>query len=288
MQTVLLIGGDSRTQYLDRFFTARGYCTYCFGVYAPIDFTDLKYALGMQYVPIVLPLPVSKDRKSVQCPLTNTNLPFHTLLQLTAAENTVYGGLIPEYLTELCLRKGIRTVDYYDEEVIVKNAVLTAEGTLQILREQGVDLQTHPQVAVTGFGRVAEATARALLSAGCVPCVAARKTQALRSAEKMGCAVLPLEALCADVSAFDVLINTVPAPLFGAAELARTKPTVCIVDVASAPFGVDFESAKVLSRRAVKAQSLPGKYTPQAAAEVIGEKLIKLWSLNSIRFKMPD
>lgn len=276
MQTVVLIGGDSRTKYLDRFFTERGYSTYCFGVYTPIDFTELKYALGMQYVSIILPLPVSKDKKSVQCPLTNTVLPFHTLLQLTAAENTVYGGLIPEYLTELCLRKGIRTVEYYDEEVIVQNAALTAEGTLQVLREQGVDLQTHPQVALTGFGRVAKATARALLRAGCVPCVAARKSEALCAAKNLGCAVLPLDALRADASRFDVLINTVPAPLFGEAELVRTKPTVCIVDVASAPFGVDFLSAKVLSRKAVKAQSLPGKYTPQAAAEVIGEKICKL------------
>lgn len=278
MQTVLLIGGDNRTRYLDRFFTSKQYSTYCFGVYAPIDFTALKYALGLQYVSIILPLPVTKDGNSVQCPLINSALPFETLLQLTAAENTVYGGLIPKNLTELCLRKGIRTVEYYDEEVIVQNAALTAEGTLQVLREHGVDLQTHPRIAVTGFGRVAKATARALLAAGCVPTIAARNSLALADAEAMGCAALPLSTLLADASGFDVLINTVPVPLFRETELARTKQTVCIVDVASAPFGVDFEAAKALSRTAVKAQSLPGKYTPQAAAEVIGEKLFQLIS----------
>ncbi|MGN0571663.1 MAG: dipicolinate synthase subunit DpsA [Candidatus Fimenecus sp.] len=278
MQTVLLLGGDSRTRYLDRFFTSHGYSTYCFGVYAPIDFTDLKYALGMQYVSIILPLPVTKDGKSVQCPLTNSALPFETLIQLTAAENTVYGGILPKNLTELCLRKGVRAVEYYDEEVIVQNAALTAEGTLRVLCEYGINLQTHPHVAVMGFGRVAKATARTLLAAGCVPTVAARNPAALDDANRMGCAVLPLNALLADASSFDVIINTVPAPLFTEKELAHTKKTVCIVDVASAPFGVDFAAAKALSRTAVKAQSLPGKYTPQAAAEVIGEKLCKLIS----------
>ncbi|MGN0519812.1 MAG: dipicolinate synthase subunit DpsA [Candidatus Fimenecus sp.] len=278
MQTVLLIGGDNRTRYLDRFFTSKQYSTYCFGVYAPIDFTALKYALGLQYVSIILPLPVTKDGNSVQCPLTNSTLPFDTLLQLTAAENTIYGGLMPKNLTELCLRKGIRTVEYYDEDVIVKNAALTAEGTLQVLSENGIDLTKQPRIAVTGFGRVAKATARALLAAGCVPTVAARNPLALADAEAMGCAALPLAALLADASSFDVLINTVPAPLFRETELARTKQTVCIVDVASAPFGVDFEAAKALSRTAVKAQSLPGIYTPRAAAEVIGEKLCKLIS----------
>ncbi len=278
MQTVILIGGDSRTRYLDTFFQSHGYSTYCFGVYAPIDFTDLKYALGMQYVPIVLPLPVTKDGESVQCPLTNSALPFRTLLQLTAAENTVYGGLMPTKLTELCLRKGVRAVEYYDEEVIVKNAALTAEGTLRYLCEHGIDLQARPHIAITGFGRVAQATAKVLLAQGIVPTVAARTPAALYAAQTAGCNALPLDALLADASAFDVLINTVPATLFAAPELARTKQTVCIVDVASAPFGVDFEAAKALSRTALKAQSLPGKYTPQAAANVIGEKLLALIS----------
>lgn len=278
MQTVLLLGGDNRTRYLDRFFTSKQYSTYCFGVYAPIDFTALKYALGLQYVSIILPLPVTKDGNSVQCPLIHSALPFETLLQLTAAENTVYGGLIPKNLTELCLRKGIRTVEYYDEEVVVKNAALTAEGTLRVLAENGIDLAAHPRIAVTGFGRVAKATAQALKSAGCAPTVAARSAKALATAEAFGYAVRSLSALLADASGFDVLINTVPAPLFTAAQLARTKQTVCIVDVASAPFGVDFDAARALSRTAVKAQSLPGKYTPQAAAEVIGEKLLSLIS----------
>ena len=119
---------------------------------------------------------------------------------------------------------------------------------------------------------------QALKSAGCAPTVAARSAKALATAEAFGYAVRPLSALLADASGFDVLINTVPAPLFTAAQLARTKQTVCIVDVASAPFGVDFDAARALSRTAVKAQSLPGKYTPQAAAEVIGEKLLSLIS----------
>lgn len=278
MQTVILIGGDSRTRYLDRFFTAHGYSTYCFGVYAPVDFTALKEALQMQYVPIILPLPVTKDGKSVQCPLINSSLPFDVLMQFTAAENTIYGGLLPTNLTELCLRKGVRAVEYYDEEVIVKNAALTAEGTLRCLCECGVDLKTHPQIAVTGFGRVAKATARALLSAGCVPTVAARNPAALCAAKTAGFDILPLDALRADASAFDVLINTVPATLLRETELSRTKKTVCIIDVASAPFGVDFDAANALGRTALKAQSLPGKYTPQAAAEVIGEKLLALIS----------
>lgn len=278
MQTIILLGGDNRTRYLDRFFREKGYTTYCFGVDAPPDLTTLRRALAKQYVPIILPLPVTKDGDGVQCPLTNSTLPFETLLQLTAAENTIYGGMLPKKLTELCLRKGVRAVEYYDEEVILKNAELTAVGTLCVLKEHGVRLQEKPNIAVTGFGRVAKATLRALTAAGCTPTVAARNPKALMEATAMGYRALPLEFLCADSSAFDVIINTVPARLFCEKALSHTKETVCIIDVASAPFGVDFEAAKALSKTAVKAQSLPGKYTPQAAAEVIGEKMLQLIS----------
>lgn len=277
MQSVILIGGDRRTQYLDRYFQERKFHTYCFGVYAPIDFEALKNALQMQYVPLILPLPVSKDGETVSCPLVGESLPFDVLLQFTA-EHTVYGGLIPEKLTELCLRKGIRAVEYYDEDVILKNAALTAVSTLEVLREHGVDFGKKPNIAVTGFGRVARAIARELLSAGVVPTVAARSIEARFEAGKMGCKAISLYSLRANASSFDVLVNTVPAPLFSAQELALTKPTVCIVDVASAPFGVDFDAARTLGKKAVKAQSLPGKYAPQAAAEVIGEKLLGLIS----------
>ncbi len=275
MQSVILIGGDRRTLYLDRYFQEHNFHTYCFGVSAPLDSEALQNALQMQYVPLILPLPMSKDGESVSCPLIKENLPFDALLQL-AAEHTVYGGLIPEKFKKLCLRKGIRTVDYYDEDVILKNAALTVVGTMEILREHGVDFKKKPSIAVTGFGRVAQAIARELLSLDVVPTVAARRIEARFAAGKMGCKAIPLYDLRADASTFDVLLNTVPAPLFSAQELALTKPTVCIVDVASAPFGVDFDAARALGRTAVKAQSLPGKYTPQAAAEVIGEKLLGL------------
>lgn len=277
MQSVILIGGDRRTLYLDRYFQERNFNTYCFGVYAPLDFEALKNTLQTQYVPLILPLPVSKDGESVSCPLVGESLPFDVLLQF-AAEHTVYGGLISEKFTELCPRKGIRTVDYYDEDVILKNATLTAVGTMEVLREYGVDLGEKPNIAVTGFGRVARAIAHELLSVGVVPTVAARSIEARFEAGKIGCKVISLYDLRADTSSFDVLLNTVPAPLFSAQELALTKPTVCIVDVASAPFGVDFDAARALGKTAVKAQSLPGKYTPQAAAEVIGEKLLGLIS----------
>ena len=44
-----------------------------------------------------------------------------------------------------------------------------------------------------------------------------------------------------------------------------------IIDLASSPGGVDVSAAKKLSSRVLWASSLPGKYAPESAGELIGE-----------------
>mgnify|MGYP003420425197 FL=1 len=46
-----------------------------------------------------------------------------------------------------------------------------------------------------------------------------------------------------------------------------------IIELASAPFGLDFDLARKHSVDVVKAIGLPGKYTPKSAGEIIGKKL---------------
>ena len=51
------------------------------------------------------------------------------------------------------------------------------------------------------------------------------------------------------------------------------KKSCKIIELASAPYGLDFEIARNYSIDVVKAFSLPGKYTPKTAGEIIGNKI---------------
>ena len=74
-----------------------------------------------------------------------------------------------------------------------------------------------------------------------------------------------LEA-CRDSS---FVFNTIPAILLDEEKLKHLRRDVVIIDLASSPFGVDFNAAARLKLDAQPYQSLPGRMFPKTAAEII-------------------
>ena len=67
----------------------------------------------------------------------------------------------------------------------------------------------------------------------------------------------------------DIVFNTVPSLIFDKDLLMNTDRNTLIIDLSSAPGGVDFESAHKFRLDAVRALSLPGKCAPKTAGEII-------------------
>ena len=67
----------------------------------------------------------------------------------------------------------------------------------------------------------------------------------------------------------DIVFNTVPSLIFNKDLLMNTDRNTLIIDLASAPGGVDFEAAHKFRLDAVRALSLPGKCAPKTAGEII-------------------
>lgn len=276
MQPLVLLGGDLRQRYLHSFLKEKGFSTYCFGLYPGDSLQAVQEVLRSNIVAAVLPLPVTRDGAHVQMPLTNETLPLSQVVSDIQPGSLVAGGIVPKAFAENLRQKGVTVSDYYDEDFILKNAELTAQGVLLELHKYITAPLENLHIAVTGYGRVAKAVAKALCTQNCKPVIAARKEEARNEAKAAGFSAVSIAELCETAGDYDVLLNTVPAQILGADALQKTKPGVLLLDVASPPFGVDFAAAKQLGRTAVKALSLPGKYLPQAAAQIVGEKLLSL------------
>lgn len=276
MQTLVLLGGDLRQRYLNTFLKDKGFSTYCFGLYPGDSLQAVQKILRSNTVAAVLPLPVTRDGAHLQMPLTNETLSLAQVVSDIQPGSFVAGGIVPKAFAESLRQKGVTVSDYYDEDFILKNAELTAQGVLLELHKYITAPLEKLHIAVTGYGRVAKAVARALRTQNCTPVIAARKEEARDEAKAAGFPAVSIAELCKNAGDYDVLLNTVPAQILGADALQKTKPGVLLLDVASAPFGVDFAAAEQLQRTAVKALSLPGKYLPQAAAQIVGEKLLSL------------
>ena len=69
--------------------------------------------------------------------------------------------------------------------------------------------------------------------------------------------------------AFDTVVNTIPAPVLTAVELAALPKGCLIVDLASKPGGTDFAAARRLGHTALHALSLPTCCAPESAGEAL-------------------
>ena len=71
-----------------------------------------------------------------------------------------------------------------------------------------------------------------------------------------------------ELNHFDVVVNTVPAPVFGEMHLRELRPGCLCVDVASVR-GIDLPAAENLGLPNVWARALPGKLMPETAGKII-------------------
>lgn len=102
-----------------------------------------------------------------------------------------------------------------------------------------------------------------------------RKEEKRARAETYGCQAVDFTMPATNMSEFDFIFNTVPAPVLDEHFLANVKKDVTIVDIASKPGGVDFEYCRKHSIDANLCLGLPGKYAPKSAAAILMEVIRK-------------
>lgn len=151
---------------------------------------------------------------------------------------------------------------------IFDNAVPTAEGAVEIaLRELPITLM-GANCVVTGYGRIAKVLIRLLTAFGAHVKVVARKYGDLAWVYTGGSEAVHISEMSGCLSDADILFNTVPTAILGEDKLKKLGRDCLVIDLASKPGGVDFETAKRLGIRTIWALSLPGKVAPITAGEI--------------------
>lgn len=78
-----------------------------------------------------------------------------------------------------------------------------------------------------------------------------------------------MEALGDGLGTYDVIFNTVPAPVLDRALLARTGTDCVLLELASPPGGIDGEAARDLGRRLIPSPRPAGTGGPRTAAAIL-------------------
>ena len=140
------------------------------------------------------------------------------------------------------------------------------------------------RVAIIGYGKVAFATAKLFHAVGADITIFARKAQARVEAHMMGYTAKSLAELSACAGEYELLINTVPARILDREILSKVAKNARIMELASAPFGLDFEEAKKLGVHTELASGLPGKFFPEAAGYAVADTVLDFLREKEILF----
>lgn len=277
-KTVSVIGGDSRQIYAAEHLSSLGYKV---GIYAcehgkiggQIYISEnLKNAFESDF--IILPLPVSKNSKTLNSPLSSLNIEIKDIAELTTEKNTVFLGMGNKSLVKLLEARAKLVCDYYlIEKLIYKNAFLTAESVLGIILEKIKVSVSGMRAAVTGYGRISTFLCSMLKDLGADVTVFARDSLQRTKAELRGHKVFDINELHDKASIYDCIVNTVPYPVIGNDTIKKISAECVLIECASAPYGFVFDACDRLNKNVIKAFSLPGKKRPKTAGIIIAQTI---------------
>lgn len=191
-------------------------------------------------------------------------------------DQLVIGGNFDENIICEAKARGIKLCDYYTREDIgILNAIPSAEGALEVaFRELPVTVYGS-SVHILGFGKIGKVLSKILYSLGADITVYARAESDLAWIKVYGYRsydITQLDRLCrCRLKGQRVIFNTVPKQLLDESILKKMSPDTLIIDLASAPGGVDAEAVEKLGIKTVRALSLPGKTAPISAGKIISE-----------------
>lgn len=254
MKKITLVGGDRRMKILKESLSNTGYFVDTIGLFE----NDNGNIATSQIV--VLPVPTTKDKKTVFCPITNREIPLSYI-----EENTNNHQLI------LCcnhLFENRKCIDYGAlDSYALLNAVPTAEGAIKIAIEQTPYTLWRSKVLVIGYGRVGKILANRLMAMGCDVTVSARKPAHFAILDALGFKTAQTEKLSLLPLDYDIIFNTVDIKVIEDYALETLKCDL-LVDLSSLG-GFNLELAKSLKLNAIKAPGLPSIIAPKTAAEIL-------------------
>ena len=267
-----VLGGDQRQRQLSRLLRRDGHQVDTWGM-EPDDRPEEALALAAPADCVILPLPVTRDGRRLHAPMCQAGLALESLWPaLRPGEQLICGGMVPRAMGE-----SLGILDYFArEEVQIANAVPTAEGAVAAAMAATARTLHGAECLVLGYGRIGKVLAHRLQGLGARVAVSARKLTDLAWIDAYGYRGIPLSELAESLPDFHLIFNTVPAPLLTAPLLKRLRAECVILELASAPGGVDAEAAEALGIPLIAAPGLPGKVAPLTAAAVLRDAIYHL------------
>ena len=253
MVKLYFLGKDKRSDYLKKLYEKEA------NIVGSIEQSEY----------VILPIPFTKDKVNI----TGEDILIEDVIK-KCINKTIFSGAIPK---EFKRQMEINNVTYIDlmelDEVAFLNAIPTAEGAIAKAMEI-TDTTIHgANILVLGYGRVAKILADKLKGLNANVFCAARKPKDLAHIKALGYNVVDINNMLDSIDKIDVIFNTVPTMILGEKKLYLLNKDTVIIDLASAPGGVDFKASEKLGIKAYLELAIPTKVAPKSAASYLKQSI---------------
>ena len=270
---ITVIGGDARYTHAAGFLRTQGWQVDTFQVQGSPDTVSRHHLF--RHKTLLLPYPAFNARGFIPFLQGESILGIQELLPHCTPETTLICGR-PGSFAKALNDTGAHVIDYeQDEFLTAANAVLTAEGALELALRQMDQSLWRSACLVIGFGRVGKQVARRLCQLGANVTVAARNPADQALIEVLGAGWDTTAAYRQPLSAYQLIINTVPAPVFTPQQYDQIAASCILIDLASSPGGIDASQCLKRQLTFTHARGLPGKTAPISAGQLIAETVIR-------------
>lgn len=251
---ITVFGGDLRMRVAAAALRERGFAVDTSGLYEG----DCADCISSDI--FLLPVPATRDGRTVAAPLTDKIIPL-SFIEQAAAERLVLSSVWQPAVKNY--------IDYYkDNAYAVANAVPTAEGAVRLAIELTDFTLADSRVLVIGYGRCGRVLCDRLSGLKCRLTVAARRPEVLAEIAAFGAEAIHTDSLPEKLGDFDIVINTADAPLLNGADSKAV-----IIDI-STHGCCDKETAQALNYH--RAPGLPGKIAPRSAGIILADTAERL------------
>src|SRR5690625_1600980 len=279
---IAVVGGDARSIYMIEQLASKNATIYAIG-FANIDFNSryvtkctIDNVLFISLDALILPVHGMDETFTVDQYFPTGEIKLSKkMFENLPQHSVIFTGTAKEPLKKLCQTVQRELIVLYElEQVAILNALPTAEATLQLAMQHTRRIIHGQNVMLTGFGRVAKATARLFQAVRASVHIVARSETDLAAGKTQGLQAISLKQMNNLIPSMNIFINTIPQLIFSADHINDMSQQALIIDVASNPGGTDFSAAQILGIKAIHALGLPGKTAPITAGEIITEPVI--------------
>lgn len=224
---------------------------------------------------IICPIPLDKGGIYLnhQC-ASMEEVPLTSILDALQPRQYFFAGCIPESFRNFAVEKGVSVFDFMQNDTLaVYNTIATAEGVIcEAIVRSPINLN-QSKCAVLGYGKCGSTLVSYLKGMFCRVYTFCNNPDKRARAAVISDGTGDLGDFKKNAEEFDFVFNTIPAPVISSDTLEVMKSSVTIIDIASAPGGVDYKAAKAFGKAAALCPGLPGKYAPSSSAKSLKKSI---------------